>query len=46
MQEGYLRDHCEAAWKKLGIEVVPEFSGKAVAVERKRLGSRLPTTAS
>ena len=29
----------EAAWKKLGIEEVPEFNGKAVAAERKR---RLP----
>jgi DNA-binding transcriptional regulator YiaG len=28
----------EAAWKKLGIEEVPEFSGKAVLAERKRLG--------
>ena len=28
----------EAAWKKLGIEEVPEFNGKAVLAERKRLG--------
>ena len=28
----------EAAWKELGIEEVPEFNGKAVAAERKRLG--------
>jgi len=27
-----------AAWKKLGIEEVPEFNGKAVLAERKRLG--------
>ncbi len=27
-----------AAWKKLGIEEVPEFNGKAVKAERARLG--------
>lgn len=28
----------DAAWKKLGIEEVPEFNGKAVKAERDRLG--------
>ncbi len=28
----------DAAWKKLGIVEVPEFNGKAVLAERKRLG--------
>jgi DNA-binding transcriptional regulator YiaG len=28
----------EAAWRKLGIEEVPEFNGKAILAERRRLG--------
>ena len=28
----------DAAWKKLGIEEVAEFNGKAILAERKRLG--------
>jgi DNA-binding transcriptional regulator YiaG len=28
----------DEAWKRLGIEEVPEFSGKAILAERKRLG--------